>query len=328
MKQLNDDLKQNNFKKAYLLFGEERYLRLQYRKRLEQALCTEGDTMNVHFYQGKDLPLGEIVDLSETMPFLAERRVIFISDSGLFKSGGDVLAEYLSGTPCETSCFIFTESEVDKRSRLYKAVSALGHAADFSVQDERTLKLWILGTLKKENKKISEQTLELFLSKTGTDMSNIQSELEKLLCYCMDRDVITDADVESTCSTQISTQIFDMINALATGNQKRALELYYDLLAQKEPPSRILYHIGRLCNQLLQAKDLSARGYGSADIAAKMGLAPFIATKLVKQAAPFKTSVLKKAVSKSVELETAFKSGTLDPLLSVEILIMNAFNEN
>lgn len=327
MKQINEDLKQNNFKKAYLLFGEERYLRLQYRKRLEQALCTEGDTMNVHFYQGKDIPLGEIVDLAETLPFLSDRRVIFISDSGLFKSGGDVLADYLSGTPCETTCFVFTETDVDKRSRLYKAVNSMGYAADFSIQDERTLKLWVLGALKKENKNISEKTLELFLSKTGTYMSNIQSELEKLLCYCMDRNVITDADVETTCSTQISTQIFDMINALGTGNQRQALDLYYDLLAQKEPPGRIMFQIGRMCNQLLLAKDMSARGYSTKDIAEKMGLPPFIATKYIKQSAPFKSSVLKNAIAKCVELETAFKSGELDPLLSVEILIMNLFSQ-
>ncbi|MBQ4260061.1 MAG: DNA polymerase III subunit delta [Lachnospiraceae bacterium] len=327
MKQINEDLKQNNFKKAYLLFGEERYLRLQYRKRLEQALCTEGDTMNVHFYQGKDIPLGEIVDLAETLPFLSERRVIFISDSGLFKSGGDVLADYLTGTPCETTCFVFTETDVDKRSRLYKAVNSMGYAADFSIQDERTLKLWVLGALKKENKNISEKTLELFLSKTGTYMSNIQSELEKLLCYCMDRNVITDADVEATCSTQISTQIFDMINALGTGNQRQALDLYYDLLAQKEPPGRIMFQIGRMCNQLLLAKDMSARGYSTKDIAEKMGLPPFIATKYIKQSAPFKSSVLKNAIAKCVELETAFKSGELAPLLSVEILIMNLFSQ-
>ncbi len=326
MKQISEDLKQNCFKNAYLLFGEERYLRLQYRNRLEKALCTEGDTMNVHFYQGKDVPVGEIIDLAETIPFLASRRVIFISDSGLFKSGGDGLAEYLNGTPCESTFFVFTETDVDKRTKLYKAVSGKGHAADFAIQDERTLKLWVLGAIKRENKKISEQTLEAFLTKTGSDMSNIQTELEKLICYCLDRDVITLEDVEATCSTQISTQIYDMINALAVNNQRRALDLYYDLMAQKEPPVRIIYQIGRLCNQLLQAKDLSSRGYGSSDIASKMGVPPFIAGKLTKQAAQFKTSVLKNAVTRCVAAETAVKTGQLGDTLSVEILIFSVFS--
>ena len=52
MKQLNEDIKSGNFKQVYLLYGEERYLRRQYRGRLQKALCSEGDTMNTHFYEG------------------------------------------------------------------------------------------------------------------------------------------------------------------------------------------------------------------------------------------------------------------------------------
>ena len=52
--------------------------------------------------------------------------------------------------------------------------------AEFTVQNENTLKRWIAGILGKEEKKISENTAQLLLSKTGTDMENIQMELEKL----------------------------------------------------------------------------------------------------------------------------------------------------
>ena len=174
MRQIAEDIKQNNFKQIYLLYGEERYLRRQYRQKLQAALCSDGDTMNVHYYSGKDIPVGEIIDLAETLPFLAERRVIFISDSGLFKSGGEKLAEYLA-SPCESTYFVFTESEVDKRSKLFKTVQSKGYAADFTVQDENTLKRWIAGTLGRDGKKITENTVQLIISKTGTDMDNIQS---------------------------------------------------------------------------------------------------------------------------------------------------------
>ena len=52
--------------------------------------------MNTHFYQGKDFSLGQVIDLAETLPFLAERRVMFFKDTGLFKAGGEKLAEYLA----------------------------------------------------------------------------------------------------------------------------------------------------------------------------------------------------------------------------------------
>ena len=135
MKQLAEDIRQNNFKQVYLLFGEERYLRRYYKDKLRTALCADGDTMNTHFFDGKDISVGALIDLAETMPFLAEHRVIFINESGLFRSGGEKLAEYLAA-PNESTVFIFTESEVDKRSKLYKTVQSKGHAAEFVTQDE------------------------------------------------------------------------------------------------------------------------------------------------------------------------------------------------
>ena len=322
MRQIAEDIKQNNFKQIYLLYGEERYLRRQYRQKLQAALCSDGDTMNVHFYSGKDVPVGEIIDLAETLPFLAERRVIFISDSGLFKSGGEKLAEYLT-SPCESTCFVFTESEVDKRSKLFKTVQSKGYAADFTIQDESTLKRWIAGTLGRDGKKITENTVQLIISKTGTDMDNIQMELEKLICYCMDRDVVTDADVEAVCTTRISNHIFDMINAIADRKQKAALELYYDLLALKEPPMRILFLIARQCNMLLQAKEMKLKGHDNRTIGSRLGVPPFIVQKVLNQAAKFKTSTLRRAVQQCVEAETAVKTGRMNDMMSVEILIMS-----
>lgn len=322
MRQIAEDIKQNNFKQIYLLYGEERYLRRQYRQKLQAALCSDGDTMNVHFYSGKDVPVGEIIDLAETLPFLAECRVIFISDSGLFKSGGEKLAEYLA-SPCESTYFVFTESEVDKRSKLFKTVQSKGYAADFTVQDESTLKRWIAGTLGRDGKKITENTVQLIISKTGTDMDNIQMELEKLICYCMDRDVVTDADVEAVCTTRISNHIFDMINAIADRKQKAALELYYDLLALKEPPMRILFLIARQCNMLLQAKEMKLKGHDNRTIGSRLGVPPFIAQKVLNQASKFKTSTLRRAVQQCVEAETAVKTGRMNDMMSVEILIMS-----
>lgn len=322
MRQINEDIKQENFKQAYLLYGEERYLRRQYRERLRKALCSEGDTMNTHFYEGKNVAVGEIIDLAETLPFLAERRVIFISNSGLFKSGGEQMAEYLAA-PCETTFFVFMESEVDKRSKLFKTVQSKGYAAEFAIQDEKTLMRWSAGVLAKDNKKISENTLQLLLSKTGTDMENIQMELEKLICYCMDRDVITAADVEAVCAARISNHIFDMINAVADKQQRRALDLYYDLLALKEPPMRILFLIARQCNMLLQAKELKSKGYDNRTISSKLGVAPFIASKYLNQASKFKSATLRTAVEKCVDAEEAVKTGRMNDVMSVEILIMS-----
>ena len=143
MKQLNEDIKSGTMKQVYLLWGEEAYLRRQYRDRLRDALAG-GDTMNCHYFEGKGIVPGEIIDLAETLPFLAERRVIVLENSGLLKKGGETLAEYIKDM-AETAYLVFVETEIDKRSRLYKEIKAAGRIAEFAVQDMGTLRRWKIG---------------------------------------------------------------------------------------------------------------------------------------------------------------------------------------
>lgn len=99
MKSLQEDIKTGNFKQIYLLFGEEAYLRQQYKEKLVKALNPNEDTMNFSRYEGKGIEVKEIIDLCETMPFFADRRVILIENSGFFKNKCEDLAEYLKELP-------------------------------------------------------------------------------------------------------------------------------------------------------------------------------------------------------------------------------------
>lgn len=321
MKMLAEDIKNGVFKNSYLLCGEEAYLRTQYKNRLKQALSSPDDTMNVSHFEGKGINPNEIIDLAETLPFFAERRLILIENSGFFKNKCDELADYLPSMP-DTTCLLFVETEVDKRNRLYKAVKTHGRIVEFQTQDERTLMKWILGNLKKENKKITEATLHLFLERTGTDMEHISMELEKLLTFTQGRDIITSEDIDEICTVQTTSQVFDMIRAIAEKNQKQALALYYDLLALKEPPMRILFLIARQFNQLLLVKSLAVKGYDKNAIASKAQIAPFIAGRCIAQARSFTKEQLEAAVKDCVDAEEAVKTGQINDQMSVELLIM------
>ncbi|NLL77329.1 MAG: DNA polymerase III subunit delta [Clostridiales bacterium] len=321
MQRINEDIQTRQFKNIYLLYGEEAYLRKQYRDRLKNALTDDEDTMNYNYFEGKGISAGAVIDLAETLPFFADRRLIIIENSGFFKQGGEQLAEYLNSPP-ETAYFVFVETEVDKRSRLFKVVSAKGTVAEFPVQSETTLQKWVLGMIKKEDKLISGSALHCFLEKTGTDMENIRKELEKLMCYCMEKEAITEQDVEDICTHRVSNHIFDMVNAIADKKQKEALNLYYDLLALKEPPMRILFLIARQYNMLLQVKELKAKGYDNKSIGEKVGLLPFIAGKYIAQASKFQSNYLRRALEDCVEAEEAVKTGGINDMMSVELLIV------
>lgn len=322
MKSLNEDLKTGNFSQIYLLYGEENYLKKQYKERFVKALLPEGDTMNYAHYEGKGIDVREVIDLAETMPFFAERRVFVFENTGFFKSAaGAELADYLKELP-ETAYFLFVENEVDKRGKMYKAVKSKGRAVELPFQDENTLKRWVAGQIGRENKKITETDLVYFLNKVGIDMGNITKELEKLFCYALERDVITREDIDAVCVTQISNHIFDMVNAVAEKQQKKALDLYYELLALKEPPMRILFLLTRQYRGLYQVKQLAQKGYGRKEIAEKAGLHPFAVGKYMEQAKRFQVKELRAILEDSVDIEQRVKTGLLTDSLAVEIFLV------
>lgn len=153
-------------------------------------------------------------------------------------------------------------------------------------------------------------------------MQIIKNELDKLTAYTEGREVITTEDVEQVCITQTTNKIFDMINAIAEGKQKRALDLYEDLLALKEPPMRILFLIARQFHQLYQLKLLEREGIPSGEIAKKAGIMPFAMRKYQAQARSFSEEELRAAVETCVAAEEAVKTGRMGDRLAVELVIM------
>ena len=321
MKNIDEDIKKGSFRPVYLLYGEEDYLKKQYGKKLKQALSSEGDTMNTGIFEGKQINPEELIDLAETLPFFAEHRLILVENSGFFKSSCDKLADYMKQI-APTACFVFVEDEVDKRSKMYKAVKGAGRAVEFPRQKEDLLTRWILTRLKRESKKITQPVMQLFLETAGTDMENIDKELEKLFCYTLGRDVITEEDVKAVCVGQTDGRIFDMVNHIAEQRQKQALELYYDLLALKEPPMRILFLVARQFQNLLLAKELRSQGYDSRAISARLGIPEFAARKHLAQSGHFTPKQLKKAVSDCVQAEEDVKTGNMNDRMAVEVLIV------
>ena len=71
-------------------------MKKSYKNRLREAI-TQGDSMNYNYYEGKGMNVNEIISLSDTMPFFAEKRLILMEDSGWFKggTGADEMSAYI-----------------------------------------------------------------------------------------------------------------------------------------------------------------------------------------------------------------------------------------
>lgn len=323
MKTITNDISSGRLKKAYLLYGEEVYLRNQYRDLLVKAMNPDlaADTMNFAKFEGKDIDTAEIVSLADTMPFFADFRTILIQDSGLFKKADDGFADYFKNSPSETTRFIFVESEVDKRNRLYKVIKEYGSAVEFVTLDEEKLKLWVGKRLSNYNMRITGNNALYFLSKTGNDMSTIKNEIDKLISYVGDRSEVTAEDIDAIVTTTGVNRIFEMMDSIILKEQTKALNLYYELLSLRQQPSAILNLLARHFNILLQIRDLKSKGYSNKEMSAKVGVNGYFISNYISQASKFTNDILISALNDCNDADANFKKGIMSDKLAVEMLI-------
>lgn len=320
MKVINEHIKTKEYKNIYLLYGAESYLVQQYKNKLREAIVGE-DTMNYAYFEGRKIDTVQLIDTCNTLPFFAEKRLIIIEDSGFFKSANNELNEYIKSIP-DYLVIVFVESEIDKRSRLFKLIGENGYACELKIQDEATLTRWIVDMLGKAGKKVSRAALTLLLDKCGTEMSNIHGEVEKLICYIGEREAVEVEDVDAICTTLTVGKVFDMVDAISARKQKEALDLYYDLLLTKEPAMRIMFLIARHFNELLKVKELAARNMNNAQIEEKTGIQKRFIGKYLAQARGFTIDGLKEAIRDMTELDEAVKFGNMKDDMAVELIII------
>lgn len=320
LKALYQELDEGTFRPVYLIFGEESYLIRQCRDRLKTALMAGGSDMNFNRYQGKEVQVPQVIDQAETLPFLAERRVILLERTGLLKSGGDELAEYIKDMP-ETTVIIMAEDEVDKRCKLYKAIDKIGKCLELCHGDEKSVAGWVGSRVKKNGKQLSNGAYQLFRESVGDDMELMDKELDKLLAYCMDRDVITEDDVRAICIRQITTEIFKMTDAMVAGNRKEVMKRYFDMVEMQESPMYILTMLTRQFRLMLETKDLLQNNMVKQDVMSKMGMGPYQADIYIRQSRGFSREYLEKAFRDCVDTDYRIKSGLIDMKMGVELLL-------
>lgn len=322
MKGLKEQIQKGQIGSLYLFYGEERFLIQLYEQRIKKALLLpEDEMMNLDVLQSPQDPLMVRTSI-ETLPFMAERRVVIIKESGAFelKAGKlSELSELMQDVP-ETTTVVWIESKVDKRSKLFKAVQKAGYVVEFKRLGEGELLTWIGQELKRKGIQMDRNTASYFLSLTGNDMVRIQMEIEKLSSYVKERGLITREDVDSIVSVTIENSIFKLTDHLGNQQPAAAYRIYRQLLEDNEPVQRIFFMMIRQFRLLYKASLM--QGADRSTIAKELGVPSFAAGNYQNQSRRFGEKRLKELLNKLLELDVATKTGELDAEEAATLVIL------
>lgn len=315
-------------KNVYLLFGEEKYLIKQaFDEIVDNVVYSQDKTMNIDFYEGKDVSINNIIDSIETLTFFAENRCVVVRDTGFLKKSANAdiegLVDAIVDVP-DTTYVVFIE-DVDKSSVLYKAVKKEGVAYEFSTPKENELISFVESKVKNKKCKIDRATTIYFLRTVENDMIIVDNELEKLIAYTLFKNRIEKDDIDKICTKSLQVEIFKLMDAIGNKNVQLTLEIYNDMMFVKEPVLRILSMLARQVKLILLSKELSEAGYNFNEISAKIGVHSFVVKGCIKQSKNFTKNKLVDSLLKLSELETNIKTGKIKDVIGLETLIVSMF---
>lgn len=322
IRQLNEVISSGAFKNVHLLCGAEDYLRLQFKDKLVKAMGGEPGSMSFDKFVGKDIVPEQIIDLAETMPFFTDHRVILLENTGWFKNGCEVMAGYIDQGVCESTYIVFCEKETDKKTKMYKVAASKGMVSSFDVQDENTLRTWIVSNAKKLDTAISGADAAYMINLVGDDMVCLSNELQKLSAYCLDRGVISRADIDAVCTRKLEDKIFEMCDDIALKRKNRAFALYYDLIANREQPIKILSLITRHFDLLMKIKDMEVDRKSDAAIGSAIGRPDWTIKNYRSQTSHYTLGALKTIVNKCVTTDENIKTGRMTDKVALELLLV------
>lgn len=329
MQKITDDIKNKNFQKIYLLFGEENYLKNKIFNSLKKALISEtAEIMNLDIFNEKKPETKKISDACETLPFMNDLRVVIVKDSELFVQGSkdesEKMAEYIKNVP-PTTVLIFVEEKVDKRGKLYKEVSKLGHCAEFKQLSEKELLNEVRKIAKEKKLVMKDSVILYFIRSVNNGMEAIIAEIEKLSNYILEGEV-SEKDIDDICTKSLEVKIFDMVDAIGNKKAKIALDIYNNMVLMKESPIMILAMISRQFRIIFQSKYLAEKGMYKSDIAKKINQREFVVSECLKQSKNFKKKTLLQALDDCLECDINIKTGKIQDKLGVEMIILKYSN--
>lgn len=326
--ELKKQIKENNIGKLYLFFGDEVYIKNVYIEKLTELIDDAGFSDFNHItIDEKDLDPDTVDDALESFPMFAEKKLIIIKNSGIFQKANEEIKEFwlarLKKIP-DYVTIVFDETAVDKRSVLYKAVAKTGHITEFEYLSETDMVSWIEREAARHKKKISRNSAAYMVGICDDGLSYVKNELEKLISFCDNE--ITVSDIDRVVTKALSVRVFELTDAILSGDANRAVALTESFKAVKESAFKILYLLSGSFDKCLRTRLMTAEGASYAEIAQKTGLKPFLVKKYIDNGRKFGEDYLVNRIIRVAEIDLSIKEGAVEEWTALEQYVLESLD--
>lgn len=319
----------------YIFHGDDSISRGEALAKMRAAMGDDGD-LNISQFDGAETTVPELLAAAKSYPFLAEKRLVIVK--GLIshvtrrgagqagKAASAQLVKALPGLPDYARLVLVENETLSEKNRVLKAAKQLNNGYIAKFEAPQNLTGWIIKRARDEyGAEIMLQAAGAIASVVNDDLLRADNELFKLVCFVDGDNPISEADVAALTPYVPEANVFEMVDALATGDGKRALQLIHQSLRDnpRDPGFALFSMIVRQFRLLLMAKDHLNHdgGSGAPSIARELRVHAFVAGKLSAQSRAFSSDQLDAILKRLQRYDQDMKTGRIEPRLALDLLV-------
>ena len=325
--QLKEQISKKNFSNAYILFGEESYLKDFYTNQLKNKLVDSAFAdFNYHEHDGSSANMDDIAMDSSMLPMMSEYSMVLVNDYP-FENSSDVkkleeILKELNGS----SILVFRYEKINidvKKSKTYSKVvnlfSKYGTAAELKKRTETDLINLVLKGAKKRNCSIDKRNAQYFISVVGSDIQTMLNELEKICSYIGEGEITKDT-IDEVAVKSLQARIYDLSKFILAKNGEAAYGLLNALFSQKADEIVILSVLSSCYIDMYRAKCAVQANISDNNVSSTFGYRgrEFVIRNAKRDSSRISINALRNALSILAEADEKLKSTAVSKAVILE----------
>lgn len=325
---LNDAISKGEIYPLYFLYGDETFLIEEALSSLEASALGDGlRDFNLNTFYGSEADPAQIRDAVETLPMMSQVRVVVVKEAHeLNDKDWEVLAP-LVDEPVPSTAFICVGTKLDKRKKYAKRFTERGVVVEFKRPYDNQVPDWIKIIAKKHGLQMSGDAVETMHQLVGSNLSDINAEMLKLSQFLQAKPggaakKVSEDDIVKIVSRVRLDSVFDLTDAIGSGDRARALVCLANLLDNGQNEVGVLALISRHVRILKLVTDGMKEGLSGPRLASRAGVSPYFLKSYLDQARAWNATKIEHTFRALLDTDRALKSSPVASHIWLENFII------
>jgi DNA polymerase-3 subunit delta len=324
----------------YVLYGSDSFSRTEALRALKVELGVgEGVDSNVTTFDAREATPREVLAACDTVPFLAERRLVVLEGALRGRGGGrrrrsrgaeaeadaglgpwGVLVEYAGRMSEQTVLVLVDGSNVN--GELLDRLKPQATIETFQApRQHKEIAAWVQARARAMGLSIDGRACSLIADRVGNDTWMIASELTKLAAYKAG-DAIQEADVRALVADVRDQEGYLLADAVADGKAVVATKLLHRMLSNEAVPPVLILTIENRYRRIAIAREMVDAGATGSSIGTRLSIpSPYGLERLLDQASRYPMERVRRALERIAQVEFDIKQGQYDYEIGLELLV-------